>query len=135
MRALCAICEAETGGPVLCGACAGLLRWVRSYFAHDPGLSAKIVPETRFVEDLGVESLDWMCWPLEAKEKLGVALGDEQLERIRTVGQFVRALRDAGALWPDGSDVRLRQRRHWWSPYRWEIARAGEGGPSGQEIG
>jgi hypothetical protein len=83
------------------------------------------VPETRFVEDLGVESLDWMCWPLEAKEKLGVALGDEQLERIRTVGPFIRALRDAGAEWPEDSDVRLCPRRGWWSPYHWGSRRDG----------
>ena len=127
MQAVCSICGDQAGGPDLCGGCAGLLRLVRGYFAHDPDLPAKIMPETRFVEDLGVESLDWMCWPLEAEEKLGVALGDERLERIRTVGQFVGALREAGAVWPDRSDVRLRPRRHWWSPYRWGGRPSGRG--------
>ena len=84
MQALCSICEIATGGPDLCGVSAGLLRWVRGYF-HDPGSPAQIVPETHFVEDLGVESLDWMCWRLEARgEKLGITLPDEEVERIRT---------------------------------------------------
>ncbi len=133
MQALCSICDAETGGPDLCGACAGLLRWVRGYFDHVPGLPAQITPETRFSEDLGADSLDWMCWPLEAEEKLGVALSDAQAERIRTVGQFVRALRDAGAVWPEESDVRLHPRHRWWSPYRWEVVGAVDGRLSGGE--
>lgn len=133
MPASCSICGADTIGPDLCGACAGLLRWVRGDFAHDPGLPARIAPETRFVEDLGVESLDWMCWPLEASEKLGVVLDGEQLELIRTVGQFIGALREAGAVWPEDSDVRLRPRRGWWSPYRWEVVETVGGQPSGGE--
>jgi acyl carrier protein len=133
MQALCSICDAETGVPGLCGACAGLLRWVRGYFDHVTGLPAQITPETRFAEDLGADSLDWMCWPLEAEEKLGVALSDAQAERIRTVGQFVRALRDAGAVWPDRLDVRLHPRIRCWSPYLWEVVGAVDGQPSGGE--
>jgi acyl carrier protein len=124
MADVCSICGNTTGGPDLCGPCAGLLRWIRGYFAHIPDLPPKITPETRFVEDLGVDSLDWMCWPLEAEEKLGVVIADWQAERIETVGQFIRALRDAGARWPDDADVRLLP-RSWWSRYRWEVVKAG----------
>ena len=121
MQAHCSICLATVEDSELCAACANLLRWVRGYFADEPGLPAKITPETRFVEDLGVESLDWMCWPLEAEEKLGVTFPDRELERIQTVGQFIRALREAGAVWPDGFDVRLAPRPRWWSSYRWDV--------------
>ncbi len=83
-----------------------------------------ITPATRFVEDLGVDSLDWMCWPLEAEEKLGVAIPDREAERFETVGQFIRVLRDAGAEWPEDAAVRLLP-RHWWcSRYRWEVVKA-----------
>ena len=127
MQTRCSICDAPTASPELCSACAGLLRWVRSYFAHVPGLSATINPNTRFIEDLGVDSLDWMNWPLEAQEKLGVVLSDRDLERLQTVRQFIRALRDAGANWPDSSDVRLRPRRGWCSPYLWDVVEAAQG--------
>ncbi len=135
MDVRCSICRAGTVGTSLCAVCAGLLRWVRGYFAHDPGLPSRVGPETRFVEDLGVESLDWMCWSMEARDKLGVILADERLERIRTVGEFVQALREAGAVWPDDVELRLRPRRGWWSPYRWDIARTGDAPAVGDEVG
>ena len=131
----CSICESATGGSDLCGSCAGLLRWVRGYFAHIPDLPQKITPETRFVEDLGVDSLDWMCWPLEAEEKLGVVIPDRQAERIRTVAQFIRALRDAGAEWPDDAAVRLLPRRGCWSSYHWEVVKAVSGPSTGERNG
>jgi acyl carrier protein len=134
MQARCSICGAGTDSPELCAPCANLLRWVRGYFAHVPELPSKITPETRFVEELGADSLDWMYWPLEAEEKLGVVLSDWQLERALTVGQFIRVLRDAGAEWPNGSDVRLIPRLRWWSPYRWEVVESVEGRTSGGEA-
>ena len=121
MQSLCSICGDATEGIAFCGPCAGLLRWVRGYFDHIPGLPARIAPETRFVEDLGADSLDWMYWPLEAEEMFRVVLSDRQAERILTVGQFIRTLRDAGARWPDNSAVRLCPRRGWWRPYHWEV--------------
>ncbi len=36
----------------LCPGCAGLLQWVRGYSTHIPGLPEKIMPRTRFTEDL-----------------------------------------------------------------------------------
>jgi acyl carrier protein len=131
MLADCSICGRPTGAAELCGPCAGLLRWVRGYFAHVPGLAEEITPETRFIEDLGVDSLDWMCWPAEAEEKLDVVLDDEQCERIKTIGQFIRTLRDAGAHWPEDADVRLRPRRGWWSNYHWAVVGLVEGQTSG----
>jgi acyl carrier protein len=121
MANLCSICENPTSDSRLCDPCACLLRWVRGYFAHVPDLPKKITPETRFMEDLGVDSLDWMCWPLEAEEKLGVVIPDREAERIATVGQFIRVLRESGAVWPDCATVRLRPRRWWCSSYRWDV--------------
>jgi hypothetical protein len=71
-----------------------------------------------------------MCWPLEAEAKLGVTLSDRQLERVRTVGQFLLVLREAGAHWPDASSVRLVPRRRWWSPHRWRVVETVEDDPS-----
>src|SRR3954468_14519114 len=103
----CPICESAVAGEASrvvddgCGECAHLLRWFRGYFSHDPtfGETWWITPQTTFVE-LGVESLDWMCWLLEAEEKLGIDIPDQDFEKLYTVGQFVRYLRARGASWP-----------------------------------
>jgi len=134
METCCSTCGVATDGPDLCAGCAGLLRWIRGYFAHIPDLPPKITPETRFVGDLGVDSLDWMYRPPEAEEELGVVLSDWQLERTLTVGQFILASREAGAEWPDGTDVRLAPRPRWWSPYRRVVAGSVEGQASGGNI-
>ncbi len=134
VKARCSICDSATDRSELCAPCDDLLRWVRGYFAHVPDLPARITPETRFAEDLGANSLDWMAWPLEAEEKLGVVLCDGQAERILTVGQFVRALREAGAEWPDNPEVRLCPRRRWWTRHRWEVVESAEGQASGEEF-
>ncbi len=110
MPELCPICGVGITGktPVLCPECAHLLRWVRGYFAgfvRDPG---QITPETTFIE-LGVNSLDYMNWILEAKEKLGIVISNEDAESIRTLGQFLRYLRARGASWPADSEIRLEQ--------------------------
>ncbi len=111
MREPCPICGIGITGkaPVLCPECAHLLRWVRSYFADllDPIL--QITPETTFNE-LAIESLDYMNWILEAEEKLGIAISDQDAESIQTVGQFVRYLRARGASWPPDSELRLEQK-------------------------
>jgi hypothetical protein len=67
----CPVCGVGITGnaPVLCPECAHLLRWVQGYFAGvlDPVL--QITTETTFNE-LGVESLDYMNWILEAEERV-----------------------------------------------------------------
>lgn len=123
MEADCPICNSPTQSPGFCGSCAGLFRWFRGYFAHVPDLPEQITPETRFVEDLGTDSLDWMSWPMEAEVKLGVQLTDWQYERTRTVGQFIRALRAAGAVWPEDLEVKLRPRPRCWNLFAWDVAK------------
>jgi acyl carrier protein len=113
MTKACPICDAATSGDadvtadVYCQECAQLLRWFRSYFAHEPKRVLEwITPERSFVE-LGVDSLDYMNWLLEAEEKLGGAFSDEEAERIHTVGQFLHALRARGAAWSPDCDLLL----------------------------
>jgi acyl carrier protein len=119
----CSICEAPLSGrSSLCPDCEALLRWFRGYFAHDPSLVLeRIGPETRFVQDLGADSLDYMDWLVEAEEKLGVAIPDREAERlgIGTVGQFLRYVREHGAAWPSDLEIRLVRRGNCWRSYRW----------------
>jgi acyl carrier protein len=123
MSSVCPICKTD---PIslsdYCDECSGLLRWVRSYFAEIPGLPEKITPSTRFLDDLDVNSLDYMDWPLEAEEKLSISLSaDEALKRMRTIGDWILLLRQAGASWPSNKQVRLLPRKHWWSNYEWSV--------------
>ena len=46
---------------------------------------AKVVPEARFVEDLGADSLETVELILGLEDKFGVSIADEDAEQIRTV--------------------------------------------------
>ena len=101
---VCEICQRDASFDpagkeiACCTECAQLLRWFHGYFAHDPSLGVTwwITPATSFKE-LGVESLDWMCWLLEAEEKLGIDIPEKDAVKLRTVGEFLGYLRARGA--------------------------------------
>lgn len=119
----CAICgEPVAAGDTACPECGGLLRWVRGYFSHVPGLEGRITPETTF-NDLGADSLDWMDWLVEAQEKLGIEIPEKDAEELRTVGQFVRYLHARSASWSSGDDLRLKQKGGCFRRYIWERVR------------
>src|SRR4051812_47738253 len=105
MSRACLICRAGGYADVdvvpglYCPECPQLLRWFRSYFAHDRGLDlGRITPAMTF-QELGVESLDYMNWLLEAEDKFGVTIPSGDADRIMTVGQFLGFLRARGATW------------------------------------
>jgi acyl carrier protein len=116
-RTVCEICMGDASSDpaakekACCHECAQLFRWFREYFAHDPsfGVTWWIMPATSFT-DLGVESLDWMCWLLEVEEKLGIDIPEKDTEKLHTVGEFVRYLRARGASWPTDYEIRLIQK-------------------------
>jgi acyl carrier protein len=57
------------------------------------GLDPKTVkPESRFVEDLGADSLDTVELVMATEEEFDVAIPDEVAEKLRTVGDLVRWL-------------------------------------------
>ena len=57
------------------------------------GLDPKTVkPESRFVEDLGADSLDTVELVIATEEEFDVAIPDEVAEKLRTVGDLVRWL-------------------------------------------
>jgi acyl carrier protein len=97
-----------------CATCNRLLRWFRSYLADVPGLDlATITHETRFVEDLGVDSLDYVGWIGEAAVVFDVHISDEEAERMRTVADLLARIRRAGADWPEHMEIRIIKGR-WW---------------------
>ncbi len=64
---------------------------VRDIVAEDLGVDEdKITMDSRFIEDLGADSLDAVELILEMEEEFGLEISDEDAEKIRTVGDAVR---------------------------------------------
>lgn len=55
-------------------------------------VAADVTPETRFVDDLGADSLDYVELVMELEEAFNVAIPDEAVEEIQTIGQVVAYL-------------------------------------------
>jgi acyl carrier protein len=96
---ICNAAPATTSG--ICERCAGLLKWVREYYADLQSHVASITPATTF-DELGTDSLDYIDWTLEAEKLFKVVISQREAERCHTVGDFVQRLSLAGATW--GSD-------------------------------
>lgn len=107
--ASCGVCRAEAGrcvagGDVLCHPCERLLSWFRNRFAQAPGVRLEsITTKTRLAEDLGADSLEDVDLIMDAERGFGVSIPDRVAERTRTVGDFLRMIRFAGALQGDGA--------------------------------
>ncbi len=98
---ICAICREEADasepspdGQPVCPPCARLARWFWTHF-DDVLLLPKggfFSPETTFHE-LGVDSLDYVEWIVEAQDEFGVEIGDLDAERMQTVADYLRYIR------------------------------------------
>ena len=54
----------------------------------------EVVPEARFINDLGADSLDTVELIMEFEKEFDVAIPDDQAEKITTVGEAIRWLED-----------------------------------------
>lgn len=73
----------------------GIDRRVRAVVARVMNADADgMDPEMRFVEDLQADSLRVMELVLELQEEFGIDIPDEALERIRSVGDAIRYVRE-----------------------------------------
>ena len=53
-----------------------------------------VVPDAKFVEDLGADSLDTVELIMEFEKEFNISIPDEQAETITTVGQAVTYLEE-----------------------------------------
>ncbi|WP_326682617.1 acyl carrier protein [Helicobacter pylori] len=51
---------------------------------------SQVTPEAKFVEDLGVDSLDIVELIMALEERFGIEISDEQAEKIVNVGDVMR---------------------------------------------
>lgn len=89
----CGICSAFTEGPgsqeiALCARCQSLVNWFLGRFKTDR--QREIVTIDTTFHELSIESLDYIEWISEAKDKFGVAIADVDAEKLRTVGDYLR---------------------------------------------
>ena len=50
----------------------------------------QVVPEAKFVEDLGADSLDTVELVMALEEEFGAEIPDEEAEKLTTVGEAIK---------------------------------------------
>jgi acyl carrier protein len=68
---------------------------VREIIADQLGENIEnITPEKSFVEDLGADSLDVVELIMSFEEEFGIAIPDEDAEKIKTVGDAINYIKE-----------------------------------------
>jgi acyl carrier protein len=87
------IAEGDQAAPALVDWDGELVCSVRSLIAQRLRVAeSRIVPEARFLEDLGADSLDVVELALAFEETFSVAIPDRDLDHLETVGGAVAQL-------------------------------------------
>ena len=68
---------------------------VKEIIVNELGVEAeKVTEEASFVEDLGADSLDTVELVMAFEEEFGIEIPDEDAEKLQTVGDAIRYLRE-----------------------------------------
>lgn len=71
---------------------------IREVIVDKLGVDAeKVVPEARFIEDLGADSLDTVELIMGLEDKFGLEISDEDAEKIRTVQDAINFIQSKQA--------------------------------------
>jgi acyl carrier protein len=70
---------------------------VREIIINELGVEPeKVTMEASFVEDLGADSLDTVELVMAFEEEFGIEIPDEDAEKLQTVGDAVKYVREKG---------------------------------------
>lgn len=68
---------------------------LRDIVVEELGVSPEDVkPEARFIEDLGADSIGVMELVMKLEEEFGMKIPDEDVEKLRTVGDAVKYIEE-----------------------------------------
>jgi acyl carrier protein len=91
----CPVCErwvlvepSSPFGDSICPRCGQLLWWFGTRIEVEPGTIRLDTP----VRDFGVDSLDVVELVMEAEERFGITVSDEDAERVETVADWLRLI-------------------------------------------
>ncbi len=72
-----------------------LFQKVKSIIAQQLGADEKeITEESHFIEDLGADSLDTVELVMALEEEFGIEISDEDAEKIQTVGDVIKYIKE-----------------------------------------
>jgi acyl carrier protein len=64
---------------------------VKSMIVEQLGVSeAEVIPEAKFIDDLGADSLDIVELIMALEDEYGIEIPDEDAEKMETVGDAIR---------------------------------------------
>ena len=67
-----------------------ILKKIRDIAVEELGVSPeKVTEEARFIEDLGADSIGVMELVMKMEEEFGLQIPDEDIEKLRTVGDVI----------------------------------------------
>ena len=55
----------------------------------------QVVPEAKFIEDLGADSLDTVELVMALEEEFGIEVPDEQAEKLQSVGDVIKHIEES----------------------------------------
>ncbi|MFN3409653.1 MAG: acyl carrier protein [Limisphaerales bacterium] len=68
---------------------------IKDIIVEQLGVNAdQVVPEAKFIEDLGADSLDTVELVMALEEEFGTEIPDEQAEKLQTVGDVIKYVED-----------------------------------------
>ncbi len=78
-----------------------VLTLIRAHLSEELGIDVATIEEpSRFKEDLEADSLDLVELVMELEDRYGIRMGEDQAERIKTVGQAVDFVLDQASVKP-----------------------------------
>lgn len=73
----------------------GVAEKVKKMIVEQLGVSeAEVVPEAKFIDDLGADSLDIVELVMALEDEYGIEIPDEDAEKIETVGDAIKYIEE-----------------------------------------